>query len=75
MKHCICVLKDNKTPHDEAELSLTTVLAYQEKHPLVPMNLIKPDYSGDAINIGNFLYDHLPPETLKELKNLLNKIP
>ena len=69
VKHSILALKGNKTCHDVAELTLMTVEHYRENLP--PINLIKPNYEGDAANVHLFLTEHLPEETLKELKLLL----
>jgi len=74
MKHCICALKNNKTLHDEAELTLYTAEKYRKltgiKTGFYSNHNFKPE--GDAINIHKFLVDHLPAETLKELIKILN---
>ena len=70
MKHCIIALKASKTPHDVAELSLYTFESFAEKinsHSIFQI----PQYENDAINIHLFLTEHLPDETLIELKKLL----
>ena len=72
-KHCISALKSNKTIHDEAELSLLT----EETYNNLPGNYgikAKPDYLSDAANVYFFLTEHLPEQTLVELKRLLVKL-
>ena len=72
MKHLICALKGNKTIHDSAELTLYTVEEYNKlMNGTVILDKSNYNPKGDAVNINMFLTEHLPDETLVELKKLL----